>query len=133
FPQIVRILCKIGVIALLALLPSKFLAAKDDFIPLPNILHGYLIDAMTGKGISDARIRVITQDGVDVTDGDWFVDSQGFYIVKTRERVKRTAKIVVSVPGCEIQDELKLRRIDQVASDNDVPVFRHVAICGEHK
>jgi hypothetical protein len=133
FPQLVRILGKAGVIVLLVLLPSKFIAAKDDFVPLPRTLHGYLLYGKTGKALSDARIRVVTQDGVDVTDGNWFSDSKGFYIVRTRERVKRTAQIIISLPECQFREALRLRRIDQTGTEDGIPIFRHVADCDEHK
>jgi hypothetical protein len=133
FAQPMRIVAKFGIIALLALLPTRVIAAKDDFIPLPQTIYGYLVDARSDKPVSDAGIRVVNQDGVDVTDGVWLSDSQGFYVVKTSEPVMRTAHIIISIPECKSRQSLTLRRVDQIGSRNGYPVFRHVAECGESK
>jgi hypothetical protein len=131
FTQPVRITAKFGIIALLVLLPTKVIAVKDDFIPLPPSFYGYLVDARSGQPVSDAGIRVMTHDGIDVTDGIWLSDSQGFYIVRTRDRVKRTAQLMVTIPECQTRQSLRLRRVDQIGSRNGFPMFRHhVIACG---
>jgi hypothetical protein len=131
FAQPLRFGAKLGSLLLLLLVPTRFLAAKDDFVPLPRKFYGYLVDGKSGQPIRNASVRVATADGVDVTDGLWFSDTDGFYVVGTREPVKRSGHVLVSETTCPSRVRLNLRRIDQVGTKNDLPIFRHVLTCGE--
>jgi hypothetical protein len=139
YRQPVRQIAKVGLLALLVLLPIKISAAVDDFIPLPLTFYGFLLDSRTGQRIEAATVRVVNVNGVDVTrDGTWESDKYGFYEVRTLQPVTRDGHLSIKMADCPEIRTLPIRKADQCStcpsspfvSTKLKPMFRHVFSCG---
>lgn len=129
YGQVTRGFGKIALVVLLCLSPKVATACTDQIIPLPNRLYGYIEDSRSGKPIDDARIRVVTAEGVDVTAGEWRSDSYGFYTVWTSRRVTRSASLEVYRQGCRTPQQLSLQRSFEMQPKASIgavaPIFHH--------
>jgi hypothetical protein len=141
YGQPVRYFAKIGIVLIIVSLPGKVISSTYKIIPLPTIFYGYLVDARTGQPIADARVRVVSADGADITQSTWLSDSEGFYIVRTTKRAYRNDRILVNDANCTTKEySLPLRRADELPAVQSNkpkvglrPVFRHVLNCGGGK
>jgi hypothetical protein len=130
----VRLLGKLMFFLLLLLFPRAVLAWLDTTFPLPPKLYGYIEDEHSGQPIEGARVRVVTESGVDVTAGEWRSDSRGFYVVETLRPVTRLASLQVYRPDCPSGQRLSLQRNFQIppsqaGSASVKPLFRHRLAC----
>jgi hypothetical protein len=140
YSQPVRYLAKIGMVVVLVSVPGKVVSLADEVIPLPATLYGYLVDARTGQSIADARVRVVSADGTDITQDTWLSDSEGFYIVRTTRRAYRNDRLLVTHQDCTGEQSFRLRRADEwsevppsAPKEELRPIFRHVLNCGGGK
>lgn len=101
FSHGVRWVCRLAVLALLPFVPSTFVDLGYAVSFLPSTFYGYVYDGQKRLPIEGARIEVILPDGSNVTDGYWVSDSSGFYVVRTRIRVRRNASLVIFRDACE--------------------------------
>ena len=114
FVNLVRHLAKAALILLLAFnVPRSVAVAKELWTPLPSTIYGLLLDTRTGEPIDNARIRAITEAGIDIADRKQTddSDSRGFYVVVTTRQARRTARLLVSRLNCRT-DTLSLRHVD---------------------
>ena len=138
YSQPVRHFAKIGFLFLVLLMPKKAQALIDEIKPLPTTLYGYVLIAKSGEPAVDAKVRVVTSEGVDITKSALPVDSDGFYIIETTRPARRNSRIFISLPDCGEEQTLTIRREDEATIDalghpissGLWPVFRHVLSCG---
>jgi hypothetical protein len=133
YPSVFRTIAKVG-LALAFLVPGSVRATIDDFSTLPTTIVGRLVWAATGQPVEGARVRVIADDGADVTLGDWHSDSDGYYILRLKRRVKRTALLSLVAPECTNELRLPLRSPNESNTPNrlsgpGISNFEHSVTC----
>lgn len=140
YVQPVRHLSKITLLFfLLYVLPLNINKALVERIPLASVIYGNLVDARTGDPVIDARIRILTSDGIDVTKGEWFTDSRGFFIVETKSSIYRDAILAVFPTDCSKEIHLPLLSSFEVSVSETAlnlpegldPMFQHQITCNE--
>ena len=132
--QPTRWLSKSLLVLILFLLPRFASVWAEEVIPLPITFSGYLNDQRSGKPIDGARIRVVSENGVDLTQGEWWSDSNGFYVVRTSRRVSRLASVEISRSDCTTLERLPLGKNFEVRQEKQTghhrgPVFHHMVPC----
>lgn len=131
---IVRFSAKLAFMAFLLIIPTKTISAVGDLLPLPSTIYGYLIDLDSGQPLEQARVSLVTADGVDITAGVWFSDSHGFYIVTSSRRAWRSAKLIVTHPCAKpvmlsLSKSYQINPTDAEKQQDIEPLFRHVITC----
>jgi hypothetical protein len=117
YSQLLRSLAKLGLLALVIILPYKLTTVADDLLPLPRTIYGYLYKG-ADQPVDGARVRLVSRGGDDITSGTWFTDSHGFYIVKAVRRVRRS-DVIKTIPGnCESELSLALTKSNEVPGGN---------------
>jgi len=132
--QVTRWLAKLMLLLLLVPIPRAALAWADTTFAMPPKIYGYILDAQSGQPIEGARLRVINENGIDVTSGEWLSDSTGFYVVETSARVTRLASLEVYRRDCQVPQSLSLKREFEVVlkplqDEHLRPMFRHQLGC----
>jgi len=112
YSQPLRFLAKVGLLLLMFLIPVSLRAVADEVIPLPSTIYGYIYRG-ADHPLDGVRVRIITREGQDITRGNWFTDSAGFYIATANRRIKRSDKIVVAPEECDGEHALSLMRSNQ--------------------
>ncbi len=123
-PNKLRNLAKCIVVICALLLPFYVIQLSEDMYPMPKVIYGYLYDSVTSEPIKNAKINIVDKSGVTITDGRWFTDDNGFYIVKANSRFYRDSKLKVSVIESNSEFFLPLTRIFE-KSDTLTPMFVH--------
>lgn len=134
---------KAALLVLALMIPAQIRATWKDAMPLPSVVLGCLIDARSGLGVPDARVRLVDTDSRDITSYAATSDANGLYIVTPSERLFRSAKVdVTGTNDCRGAFSLSLSRAfeasvaatpqcftDQNKPRSELKVFRHVIRC----
>lgn len=137
FNWFVRQLSKVVLVVLLLFsIPRNTIELLEGQQRLPKMLTGRLEYARTRQPVVNANVRIITEDGRDVTKNSWASDHNGFYIVETSQRVLRSAKLLVYVSNCESRELPLLKEYENTTESegndfetNQPPIFYHLFDC----
>jgi hypothetical protein len=110
YSQWLRTLAKAGLLGAIAFLPFRLAALADEWTPLPDTVYGFVYDS-AGRPVDNARLRLLSLAGQDITSGSWFTDSRGFYAVRAIRRLRRSDAIRIAPEGCKTAQTLPLARI----------------------
>lgn len=131
FLSVVRQSAKAALIVLLVMVPRLASKSAIDLWPLPTTIYGEL-RSHSNTPIPNIVVRVVDH-GEDVTDSPSLPsDSDGFYVVVTKRRVRRDATLIA---GCSQGPvELTMATSDQIAAtrerlDPSAILFRHFIQC----
>lgn len=141
YSQVVRFAAKAGMLVLIALIPSKVGAIAAELSPLPVAIYGYIYEGQD-KPVDSARVWLVSRTGADITDGTWFTDSRGFYLVKAVRKVRRSDSVKIIPDQCNRELRLSLAEPNElrpgapsqsVPPSESVPTFIHHISCEEKR
>jgi hypothetical protein len=100
YSPVSRIIAKTTFVICLLFLWSVARSAADDYVPLANPIYGYLLEAGTRKPVVGATVSLVDSDNIDISKTEAITDSNGFYILDTIRRAKRSSTLIVYRIGC---------------------------------
>ena len=132
YSPVSRIIAKITFVICLLFLWSVARSAADDYVPLANPIYGYLLEAGTRRPVVGATVSLIDSDSIDISKTEAITDSNGFYILDTIRRAKRSSTLIVYRIGCR-KEALSLSRIYETYTDpGGQPLDNKVATAFTH-
>jgi len=132
-------MAKLGIVLLTLFVPQRARTIIYDWLPLPDMVYGYIFVGASQPDDGE-RIWVLSEDGEDITSGNWYADSEGFFIVKARRKMKRSDVLLVMPAACKREMRIPLAKSNQVALDPRSipgrnkglnPLFVYHVLCSE--
>lgn len=132
---VIRNIAKVGFLILPFLIFIFSINLYTELYPLPKTVYGYVYNVNNSLPIVNARIRVMTNDSVDITDGEWQTDSRGFFIVQAKTTIRRDYKLFVLSSDCIKGVYLPFSKIYELKENSSPkPLFKYtINVCDKEK
>lgn len=112
YSQFLRNLAKLAFVLFVAMLPFRVMSIAAELTPLQTTIYGAIYKD-GDRPVESTAIHLMSSDGEDLTSGDWFTDSRGFFIARAKRRLRRSDLIKTAIDGCKTEQMLPLAKSNE--------------------